>query len=782
MQKLRLAAALLLFALTVSACKAAAGSPTAQATPSRAATTAGATLTPAGSVTSMPTARAYSTPAPDVREAARAFLDAWQAENYPAMYAMLAQPSQDATPQEAFIKRYNDTAINLTLTKIEYEILSTLTNIETAQVAYRVTFHTALVGDLTRDMNMNLTRNADNPWRVQWEDGMILPELRGGNTLMMDYTTPARGNIYDRSGNPIAATTDAISLGMNPYNFENGGESSTLAALSRLTGQPTEWIKALFKDNYIQGYIPVGETTADQFNADTLGNLPGLEWRAYKARYYNDGGIAPHVVGYMLYISKEDQDAYRRKGYLGSEKVGQRGLEKWGEGYLMGKKGLSLYVVDPNGNTVTRLSQADPQPAQSITTTLDAKLQVEVQKAISGITGAAVVIERNTGRVLAMASSPGFDPNYFEPNNINNTGLGNMLSDQRMPLVNRAAESGYPLGSVFKIVSMAAAIESGVFSPEDTYLCEHTYTELPGYTLKDWTLDKKLPPSGLLTLPEGLMRSCNPWFYHIGYKLWEAGKAEELAKMARAFGLGVPTGIDQVAEFPGNIPDPQSVDQSVFTAIGQDKVQVTPLQVAAMIAAVGNGGTLYRPQVVEKITDPDGKAVYTFKPEVRNQLPVKPDTLKLIQDTLRRVVNDPRGTAVRAFSGLSIPIFGKTGTAETGIPGQPHAWFAAYTNAQRDDKPDIAVAVIAEYAGEGSEIAAPITRRIMEIYFLGQPQKIYPWEAKLNVTRTPTPNGTETPVSPASGGNSGGNSGGSSGGGSESPTQEFVVKTATPKP
>jgi penicillin-binding protein 2 len=373
-----------------------------------------------------------------------------------------------------------------------------------------------------------------------------------------------------------------------------------------------------------------------------------------------------------------------------------------------------------------------------------------------------------------MASSPGFNPNMFEPQNVNNAGLGNALNDVSQPLVNRAAESGYPLGSVFKIVSMATALETGIFKAEDTYNCDYYYTELQGYKLKDWTLDHEVPPSGTLTLPEGLMRSCNPWFYHIGYTLFEQGKAAELAKMARAFGLGVPTGIEQIAEFAGNIPEAEAIDQSVFMAIGQDKIQVTPLQVASMIAAVGNGGTLYRPQVVEKITDPDGKAAYTFKPVVRNQLPVKPEVLKLIQETLKRVVSDPRGTAVRVFSGLSIPVFGKTGTAETGVAQQPHSWFAAYTDAQRADKPDIAIAVIAEYAGEGSEIAAPITRRMLEVYFLGQPQKIFPWEAKLNVTRTPTPDGSETPVPPDA----------NNPGGGKNATEEpgFSVQTATPQP
>lgn len=709
-------------------------------TPAPVATSSQATLTPRPP-------EVFTTSVPDVRTAAEDFLKHWQDEDYEAMYAMLAPANQDAVPQEQFIKRYKDVAINTTLNTIEYEVLSTLTNLSSAQAAYRVTFKTVLLGELVREMNMNLSL-VDNQWRVMWEDGMIMPELRGGNQLALDYRLPARANIYDRLNYPIALTTDAVALGVVPADIADGAEGAVLGELSRLTGKPAEWIKALYGDTYPSWYIAVGETTKDEFDqrADNVRGLSGIQATAYTSRYYTDGGIAPHVTGYVQFIPKEQLEEYQRQGYQVDERVGTMGLEKWGESYLSGSRGVALYVTDAQGQVITRLGSRDPQPSQAIYTTLDGVLQFQAQRAIAGFNGAVVVLERDTGRVLAMASSPGFDPNYFDPANVNFNALGDVLSDTRQPLLNRAAQgAGYPLGSVFKIVTMAAALETGLFKPDDTYDCQYTYTDLAGYTLYDWTYEKELPPSGVLTLTEGLMRSCNPWFYRIGQLLFETGKGKDLSEMARAFGLGVPTGIEQVAEETGNMPDPESAEVAVQMAIGQGQIQVTPLQVARMIAAVGNGGTLYRPQVVEKIVDPDGNPVLTFKPEAQGTLPISDENLLLLQETLRQVVINSRGTAVRAFSGLSIPVYGKTGTASTCAGCKPHAWFAAYTDAGREDKPDIAIAVIAENAGEGSDIAAPITRRIVEVYFLGQPQKVYPWEAKLNVTRTPTPEVTDTP-------------------------------------
>ncbi len=725
---------ILLLVILLSACAPAA---TPQAEAPAATGTAAATLhPPVVNVTSVP----------DVRETAQAFLEAWKGEDYAGMYDLLGPVSKDAISLEDFQKRYQDTAVNLSMKSFSFEILSSLTNPATAQVGYRVNFSTSLVGELQRDMVMNLLLD-QGKWTIQWEDGMILPELRGGNKLAMDIKIPARANIYGSNGTALVAQADAYSLGVDPSAIEDDQEGALLTYLSRLTGKPAAWIRALYEDQRgIPGYVPVGEALAQdvQERIDTLSGISGLIWYPFSSRYYYDEGIAPHVTGYVQPIPVEEAEQYQRAGYRIDEKVGMSGLEKWGESYLSGQRGASLYVIKPNGEVVTRLAQTDPQPSQAIYTTLDANFQEGVQRAITGFTGAAVVLERDTGRVLAIASAPDFDPNLFEVTNYNWQYSGGLFGSNARPFLNRATQGGYPLGSVFKVITTAAALESGLYTKDTVYECGSYFTELPGVRLEDWTVAHEVSPSGTLTLPEGLMRSCNPYFYHIGLDLYRQNLPKAISEMARGFGLGKSTGIEQVAEDTGNIPDPTSELDATSLAIGQGATLVTPLQVADFMAAVGNGGTLYRPQVVEKIVSPDGTESYTFKPEERGKLPVSAENLKIIQGAMRTVVDNPRGTAYRTFVGLNVPVYGKTGTAEN-PPLDPHAWFAGYTNSTRTDKPNIAIAVIAENAGEGSEIAAPIFRRIVELYYDGKPTRLYPWESDYYVTETPTPLVTNTP-------------------------------------
>jgi penicillin-binding protein 2 len=302
---------------------------------------------------------------------------------------------------------------------------------------------------------------------------------------------------------------------------------------------------------------------------------------------------------------------------------------------------------------------------------------------------------------------------------------------------------------------MSAALQSGLYTKDSTYECGYFFTEISGIEPHDWTYDHYLQdgrtqPSGLLTLPEGLMRSCNPFFWSIGLDFYNRGMYTAISDMARGFGLGSSTGIE-IGDSAGQIPDPTSQVDAYNLATGQGNTLVTPLQAADFIAAVGNGGTLYTPHVIDRIVPVVGDPTYVFTPTVRGVLPVSPENLAIIQQAMVSVVMNPRGTAYRTSSfGLNsfvnstgIPVAAKTGTAEAGY-ADPHAWFAGYTFTGGVNRPDIAVVVLVENGGEGSVVAAPIFRRVLEIYFLGSPQMRYPWEAQIGVVATPTPEVTET--------------------------------------
>ncbi|HEY47877.1 MAG TPA: hypothetical protein G4O14_13990 [Anaerolineae bacterium] len=720
------------------------------------------TSSPVSDVTpTLPDPGVTTIPAPDPDTTARGFLDAWKRNDYPSMYGMLTALAQDGLSLDAFTNRYEEIHRTAAVTGIDTQIISSLVmSPEQAEVRFRTVLHSAVVGDISRENRMDLRRE-DGDWQVAWTEAMILPELTEGNGLRMYQYTPTRANIYDRNGLALAAQTDAVALWIVPNQIgDEDAEEAMLSTLRRLLDVPTNdeirFLYESFRDT--DYYTALGEVALEDFQLvqGTLNSLGGVQWERYNTRFYTgggltpySGGLAPHAVGYVSWIPKEVVEDYLILGYQGDEFVGHMGLEFAYEPELRGRPGGDLYLIDSNGTEIEILASHESEPPYAVYTTLDRELQRHAQQAIENFNGAVVVLERDTGAVLAIASSPGFDSNLFDTDNRNSSyGLSKLFEDPNQALLNRATFGIYPLGSVFKIITMAAALESEYYEPDTIYNCGHYFTELAGWEGHDWRLDRELPAAGEITLMQGLEKSCNPYFWHIGLDLYNKGLETALPDMARGFGLGQLTGIE-IDEDAGSVPDPESkvelfdeewmASDAVQLAIGQSFLQVTPLQVARFIAAVGNGGTIYRPQIVQSVENAVGEILHEFQPEVQGQLPVSPENLEAIRQAMVNVIRDPYATAYRRFINFSINVAGKTGTATSGEYTDPHAWFAGYTYENREDLPDIAIVVLVEYQGEGSDWAAPIFRRIVEAYFKGRPQSLYPWEARIRVDKTPTP-------------------------------------------
>jgi len=690
----------------------------------------------------LPTPIVSTETAPDLEIAAVEYLELWKAENYPAMYEQLSRLTKDAITPEEFEESHRDTAKKLTMQSMEYRILSSMPNLASGQVSYQLDYDTALLGTISRQPIMNLTLE-DHSWHVQWDASMMLPELTNGNYLELVLEIPARGNIYaNATSNNYALVSyeDAVTVMVTPGYIEDGTEDDMVELLAEIFMRSEDSIRAEYANISGFQYTIIGDIMADVAETyyDRLSAYPAITMDSYKARYYHDGGIAPHVLGYVGNVPAERLEEYQRLGYTGDEKIGYSGLEQWGEEYLAGTHGADLYVKDLQGQVLTKIASKDAKPAQSIYTTIDSQLQYWLQQSMGNQVGAIVVMERDTGKVLAMVSNPGYDPNVFVGPYYTNYSIAEITQNPFNPLYNRASQGVYPPGSVFKIVTMAAALETGVFTKDYPYFCDSLWYELDGFVGKDWTHDKGQGASGLLTLQQGLMRSCNPWFWHIGYTLWNDGYQTAIPDVAAGFGLGKPTGIE-IPEFEGHIETEPDLFDYVQMSIGQSTMQNSPLQIANFIAAVGNGGTLHRPTVVERIGLTGQDPVYQFEPEEIGKLPVTEENLQAIQDAMVMVIRNPSGTANYQFpNNYPWKVAGKTGTSENSL-GTPHAWFGGYTFEENPDKPDIAIAIILENAGEGSEMAAPLFRRIVSLYFSNMENAggVMPWESAAYIPARP---------------------------------------------
>ncbi len=503
--------------------------------------------------------------------------------------------------------------------------------------------------------------------------------------------------------------------------------------------------------------------------------LPGVSVAPEPVRQYPDGPFFSHLMGYVGPIS-EDVYASNSAQYEPDDKIGQTGLEEVLEDQLRGRQGTASMVVNSHERIVSEMTSQAPITGNNVTLTIDADLQKAVttslQKGLQAAkvrAGVAIVVRVDNGQVLAMVSLPSYDNNLFA-DGISQKDFDSLNTDPTKPMFNRAISGVYPPGSTYKMISAAAALQEGVVTPSTTYFCPgsisvpYTFNENKRTTFRDW----RAAGHGTINVVQALTVSSDVFFYITAgprqedrrvakadgteQLLWTryypegAAKPSEfnglgidrLHQYATAFGLGKKTGIDLPGEATGVAPtrdwkvkqfhdNPWSLGDTLVSAIGQGFDLVTPLQLVNVTASVANGGTLYKPQLVQKITGPDGKVVQDYQPQALGQVPVSPENLAVVREGMRQVVADPvKGTAAGHVTLKSIPWAGKTGTAEYGDPigkkngkdvRRSHAWFTAFAPY---DKPEVAVVVLlegGEESLEGSTYAVPVTDEILKAYF-----------------------------------------------------------------
>lgn len=680
-----------------------------------------ATLPVEPSVTPFPTPT--PTPLPSADGVAQAYLAAWSKADYTAMYSLLSSNSQVRINQEQFQTYYTSALNEATVTQVETQLQSLLHNGDRASATFFSGWQTSLFGPINANNQMQLTF-ADGRWGVEWQPTLVLPQLGQGVNLAFLSEQPTRGNIYDNNFHALATQGQMVTVGVIPQYLED--ETAVIDNLARITGVKPDKIDAAISAARPDWFVPIAEIdfeTSLEFD-NLLNNLPGVDRRAHEIRTYNDGETAAHTIGYMGKIPAEKKQDYLDQGYRGDELIGLAGVEGYAESELAGQRGGRLVTLSPSREMLSEIESVAARAGSSVYLTLDTIFQATVEQLLGERLGAVVVMDPNTGAIFAQASYPRFKPAVFT------TGFDveawvDLYTDETRPLVNRATQGLYPPGSVFKIVTISAGMEALGLEPDNRYVCTGKWDGLGKEFEKKCWLETG---HGNINLIDGLTQSCDVVFYEVGLALHKADP-QLLPDYARSFGLGQPTDVIGLAESNGVVPDDAwkraNLNQPLFdgdavnSAIGQGYMLGTPLQISRLLAAIGNGGRLLRPYLIEKIVNVDGTE-QIFEPEETGVLPLSAENLDLIRRSLEAVVSGARGTARQAFEGISYSVAGKTGTSESGQE-EPHAWFAGYAPA---DEPQVAVAVVLEHAGEGSKEAAPLFRQLVEAFFDWQAQQI----------------------------------------------------------
>lgn len=568
-------------------------------------------------------------------------------------------------------------------------------------------------------------------WFLQIVNGRIYRTSSENNRIHLRSIPPFRGMIFDRDGEILVGNRPSFDLCAIPEEVQNREE--LFRRLNHLMGlDPKLAAQKLAQAPQRYPFRPVSlrrDITRDELALIETHrfNLPGVIMKARPLRHYLYENLFSHLIGYLGEISEKELISGRYPNNNPGDLVGRSGVERKWQSFLHGMQGGEQVEVDAAGRQIRSISRRPPISGSSISLTIDKDLQLLAEEQLKGKKGAIVAMDPNDGKILALASSPSFDPNLFTTG-IDKETWKEIISSKDYPLQNRALSSQYPPGSVFKIAVALAGLEEGVITPEEEIVCKGIY-HLGKHPYYCW----KKRGHGVVSFRRALIESCDVYFYHLGKSLG----VDKIAEYAGRLGLGVKTGLDVGQEKQGLIPTsawklrrfgvPWQAGETVSVSIGQSFVLVTPIQMATLISAIFNGGMLYQPQVTKWIGKPEAEKLYEFVPKLTRQIEIKKEWLGLVSEALIGAVNEPHGTGSRAKF-KQILVAGKTGTAqvitlekekELGAEGEvprhfrDHAWFVAVAPA---DSPTIALSILIEHGGHGGAAAAPIAKEILGAY------------------------------------------------------------------
>lgn len=559
---------------------------------------------------------------------------------------------------------------------------------------------------------------------LQIYDGDTYRRLADGNRIRLIPAMAPRGLFYDRNGSLLVSNRPGFTVSLlsitGPVSDEVIERLSKLltldkAEIDKKIKQHTGFDPIHIKSDVGPEIITVLEERKDDF--------PGVVIEVQPIRNYVNMELAAHIFGYVSEINDAELERLKDNGYRSGDIIGKFGLEKVYDKELRGVDGGGQVEVDVTGKPVKILGKKEPIPGNNLVLTIDENIQKAAEKAIdeqlaylqtktsyrNAKAAAAVVMNPQTGEILAMVSRPAFNPNLFA-RGISNKDWKLINENPNFPLDNKAITGEYPPGSTFKIVTGAAALEERKVTPEEMILDTGKHWIIPKVNAEGEAL-------GWINFKTALSKSDNVYFYEMGNRLG----IDTLERYARLFGLGEKTGINLPYESEGLVAN-RRYKQKVFdeewylaetfdAAIGQGFNLATPLQMAMVLSEVANGGTRYRPYLLNRITDSQGRLLKSFEPEKLGELPISRSTMDLIRASLRDVTHE--GTASAIFGDFPVAIAGKTGTAENSH-GNDHGWFVAYGPY---DYPNIVISVIVDQGGFGSMSAVPIGKKILEAAF-----------------------------------------------------------------